>query len=53
MIDWSADPVTMSWLADPARTATSAAPARDLVVVGFFRHVEHFGDGCEAAIFDV
>jgi hypothetical protein len=37
----------------PGQDSFVCGAGEDQVVVEFFRHVEHFGDGCEAAIFDV
>jgi hypothetical protein len=37
----------------PGRDTYVCGAGEDLVVVEFLRHIEHFGDGCEAAVFDV
>ena len=37
----------------PGQDTFVCGSGEDVVVVEFFRYVEHFGDGCEAAIFDL
>ena len=37
----------------PGRDSYVCGGGEDVVVVDFFRHAEHFGNGCEVAVFDV
>jgi Ca2+-binding RTX toxin-like protein len=37
----------------PGQDSYVCGGGEDVVVVDFLRHAEHFGNGCEAAIFDV
>ena len=37
----------------PGQDSYVCGGGEDVVVVDFFRHAEHFGNSCEAAIFDV
>ena len=36
----------------PGRDSYVCGGGEDVVVVDFFRHAEHFGNGCEVAVFD-
>ena len=36
----------------PGRDSYVCGGGEDVVVVDFFRHAEHFGKGCEVAVFD-
>jgi Ca2+-binding RTX toxin-like protein len=37
----------------PGRDSYVCGGGEDVVVVDLFRHAEHFGNGCEVAVFDV